>query len=56
MKSLFILGEVLLRWNIISAPILTTKSDLPILYPNKNHSLKLTFNILKPNINQFFQL
>ena len=31
--------------------ISTTKSNFTLFYPNKNHSLKLTFDIFKLNTN-----
>ena len=38
----FILGKLILRWNLTITLTLTTKSNFTLSYPNKNCSLKLT--------------
>ena len=53
-ELLFILEKVLLKYNLTITLILTTRSNFTLSYPNKNYSLKLTFDIFKPNINKFF--
>ena len=55
LKLLFILENGLLRRNLTITLISTTKSYSTLSYPNKNHSLKLTFDIFKPNKNHSFK-
>ena len=51
LKLLFIIGNDLLKMNLIITLTSTIKSNFTLSYQNKNQSLKFIFDILKPNKN-----
>ena len=51
LKLFFNLEKIFLRINYTITFTLTIKNNFILLYSNKNHSLELTFDILKPNTN-----
>ena len=55
LKLLFILKKSLLKSNLIINLTSITESNFTLSYSNKNHFLKLIFDIVKLNINYFFK-
>ena len=51
LKLFFILRKDFLKRNLTITLISTTKSNFILSYPNKNHSLKITFDTFKTNKN-----